>query len=482
MIWHIARKEFTEISRDGRFLWTSLIIATLLLVSFAVGAQRYTEDRNLREAAATEARQQWLTQGNKGPHTAAHYGVYAFKPSTPLALFDPGYNDYTGTIQYLEAHKENMASYKPAADSTALQRFGDLSGAMVLQMLVPLLVILLCFAMVSGEREDGTWRQLLSIGVTRQKLVAGKALGVAMALGVVLVPALLVGGVVAAVMTGTNDPHDMIDFPGKILMLCLAYGIFFAMFVCLALSVSILARSSGAALTILIGFWILAGLLIPRLSTDLGKRLYPTPSAFTIAAEIEAGRDKGPHAHEPSHPNHIAFRNEVLAKYKVKTIEELPFNFIGLALQRDEENGFKVFDQTFGRVRRSYDMQDRIQQTFAIISPFVAIKSLSAALSGTDVAFSNDFSEAGEGYRRNMVRVLNEDLMKNAKGMSNYSAEWGYKAGDGLWEKIPAFDFDAPPLARILGRSLLSFGILGLWLLGSVALLLRVARRARIDA
>lgn len=482
MIWHIARKEFTEITRDGRFLWTSLIIVVLLLVSFAVGAQRYTEDRNLREAAAAEGRQQWLSQGNKGPHTAAHYGIYAFKPATPLALFDPGYNDYTGTIQYLEAHKENLASYKPAADSTALQRFGDLSGAMVLQMLVPLLIILLCFAMISGEREDGTWRQLLSIGVTRGALVAGKAGGVAMALGVVLVPALLLGGVIAGFMTGTNDPHDMIDFPSKILLLTVAYGFFFAIFVCLALTVSIVSRSSGAALTTLIGFWIVAGLLIPRLSTDLGKRLYPTPSAFAVAKEIEAGRDRGPHAHEPNHPNHIAFRNEVLAKYKVSTIEALPFNFIGLALQRDEENGFRVFDKAFGGVRRSYEMQDRIQQGFAILSPFVAIKSLSAALSGTDVAYSNDFSQAGEGYRRNMVRVLNDDLMKNARGMSNYSAEWGYKAGKGLWEKIPAFDFDAPPLGRIVGRSLVSIAILALWLFGSLALLLSVARRARIDA
>jgi ABC-2 type transport system permease protein len=482
MIWHIARKEFTEITRDGRFLWTSMIIVVLLLVSFAVGAQRYTEDRNLRIAASSEGRQQWLSQGNKGPHTAAHYGVYAFKPATPLALFDAGYNDYTGTIQYLEAHKENVASYIPAADSTALGRFGDLSGAMVLQMLVPLLIILLCFAMVSGEREDGTWRQLLSMGVTRGTLIAGKASGVALAIGMVVVPALILGGIVAAFFTGANDPHDMIDFPGKIAALVISYGAFFAIFVCLALTVSIIARSSGASLTALIGFWIVAGLLIPRLSTDLGKRAFPTASAFQVAAEIEAGRDKGPHAHEPNHANYIAFKDKTLKQYKVSRIEDLPFNFIGMALQADEENGYKVFDQTLGKVRQSYDMQDRVQQAFSILSPFVAIKALSAALSGTDVAFSNDFSQAGESYRRNMVRVLNDDLMKHAKGMSNYSAEWGYKANKDLWNKIPPFDFDAPPLTTILARSYVSIIILALWLIGSIALLLAVVKRARIDA
>jgi ABC-2 type transport system permease protein len=481
MIWHIARKEFTEITRDGRFLWTSMIIVVLLVVALGVGAQRYGEDRNLRQAATSEVRKQWLTQGDKGPHTAGHYGVYAFKPATPLALFDPGYNDYTGTIQYLEAHKENQASYKPAADATALQRFGDLSGAMVLQMLVPLLIILLCFAMISGEREDGTLRQLLSIGVSRSTLVGGKASGVALALGLVLLPAIIIGGLLAAFMTGQNDVHEMIDFPGKLIALFLCYTAFFAIFICLSLSVSVMAKSSGAALTTLIGFWIVASLLVPRVATDIGKHLYPTPSAFQVASEIEQGRDKGPHAHEPDHPNHIAFRNEMLKKYGVSRTEDLPYNFIGLALQRDEEVGFKVFDKAFGGVRRTYVMQDKIQQGFALLSPFVAIKSLSAALSGTDVAFANDFSEAGEAYRRNMVRILNDDIMKNAAGMSNYSAEWGYRASNDLWERVPAFDFDPPSLATIIGRNIFSLVVLLLWFGGSLWLLLFMAKRTRID-
>jgi ABC-2 type transport system permease protein len=481
MLWHVARKEFTEITRDGRFLWTSLIIVVLLFISLGVGAQRYTEDRNLRVAAASEDRASWLAQGAKGPHTAGHYGVYAFKPATPLALFDPGYNDYTGTIQYLEAHKENQASYKPAADATALQRFGNLSGAMVLQLLVPLLIVLLCFAMVSGEREDGTLRQLMSIGVPRRTLIWGKAAGAAMALGAVLLPAILLGGLAAGFLTGQNDVHEMIDFPAKLIVLGVAYLAFFVILVSLSLSVSIVAKSSGASLTILIGFWIVCGLLMPRLAADLSKAAYDTPSAFEVAAAIEKGRDAGPHAHEPNHPNNIAFKQKVLAQYRVSRIEDLPFSFIGLALQADEELGFKVFDQNYGGVRRTFEAQNRVHQVFSVLSPFVAIKTLSAGLSGTDVAFANDFSQAGEGYRRNMVRILNEDIMTGAKGMTNYSAEWGYRANQDLWKKVPAFDYDPPGIGVILQRNLLSLLVLAGWLVGSLLLLNRLARAAKID-
>lgn len=481
MIWRVARKELTEISRDGRFLWTSLILLALLLLATWVGAMRYEEDRALREAASQQDRQEWLSQGEKNPHTAGHYGVYAFKPATPLALFDPGINDYVGTIQYLEAHKENQASFKPAADATALLRFGDLSGAMVLQLLLPLLIVLLCFSLISGEREDGTLRQLLSIGARPAELVLGKATGVALALSIVLVPTLIVGVIVASAVVRTPDPHDLVDFPGKLALLVLGYGLFFATFVCVSLTVSIRARSSRTSLTVLIAFWIGAGLLLPRVAADVSRNVFPTPSASAVAAAIDAGRDRGPHAHEPKHPNHIAFRDELLRKYNVNTIEELPGSFYGFALQRDEEVGFSVFDEVYGGVRRTYKKQDQLQQAFGMLSPFIAIRALSATLSGTDVDFANDFSEAGEAYRRALVRVLNDDLIENTKDMSMYEAEWGYKVGEQLWKKVPAFDVDAPGLSIILARNLIPIVTLVFWFVFSAVLLWRSIKTIKID-
>jgi ABC-2 type transport system permease protein len=42
------------------------------------------------ELARRATREQWLHQGVKNPHSAAHYGVYAFKPKMPLSLVDQG--------------------------------------------------------------------------------------------------------------------------------------------------------------------------------------------------------------------------------------------------------------------------------------------------------------------------------------------------------------------------------------------------------
>ena len=149
----IARHTFTELSRDGRFRLTAALLVVLTVVAGLAGWQQVNALRAEAAAAATGERGRWLDQGNKNPHSAAHYGIYAFKEPRPLAVVDPGVQAYLGSAVYLEAHKQNEPLYRPAQDGTALQRFGDLSPALVGQALLPLLVILLGFAAFAGERE-----------------------------------------------------------------------------------------------------------------------------------------------------------------------------------------------------------------------------------------------------------------------------------------------------------------------------------------
>ncbi len=133
MITAIARKEFTEIVRDGRFKWTAAIMVLLLVTAMLAGYQKYSAAVRIQQIAQGDTNQQWLDQGDKNPHSAAHYGNYAFKPAGPLSYFDNGISNYTGTAVFMEAHRQNFAIGRPASDQSAIARFGDLSGAMILQ-------------------------------------------------------------------------------------------------------------------------------------------------------------------------------------------------------------------------------------------------------------------------------------------------------------------------------------------------------------
>ncbi len=140
MIYKIAHKEFIETLRDRRFFVSALIVGGLLFAALALGWQHSRQIERQHAAAQEMTQKQWLSQGEKAPHSAAHYGVYAFKRQMPLAFIDRGVEAYTGVAVWLEAHKQNDFRYRPAQDQTALARFGELTAALVLQILLPLLI------------------------------------------------------------------------------------------------------------------------------------------------------------------------------------------------------------------------------------------------------------------------------------------------------------------------------------------------------
>jgi ABC-2 type transport system permease protein len=96
MIIRIARKEFIEMLRDGRFRWAGALVFSLLLTALVLGWQHHRDIKRQHDLAQAETRDQWLKQPAKNPHSAAHYGIYAFKPKLLPGLLDRGVDPYTG--------------------------------------------------------------------------------------------------------------------------------------------------------------------------------------------------------------------------------------------------------------------------------------------------------------------------------------------------------------------------------------------------
>ena len=468
MIKHIARKEFTDVIRDGRFRWCAALVGALLLVSLGHGWVQARQAQEELAAAQATARDHWESQGEKNPHSAAHYGIYAFKPRLALSFVDEGVDPYTGTSVWLEAHRQNDFLMRPAQDATAAQRVGALTAAQVLQNLVPLLVILLTFGALAGEREQGTLRQLLATGIGRRELAVGKALGVAGALALLLVPAAVVGA--AALVVGSTGPAASPLARGAVL--AGVYLAYFGAFVGLGLAVSAWARSARTALVVLLGVWVVNGLVAPRAAVDLSKWIHPTPSAVefahTLEQEMAAGVD------DIQRPDRAAFGERLLAEYGVERAEDLPVNEVGLYLQESEEFGNRIFDRNYGALWDTFERQGVVHEALAVAAPLLAVRTLSMGLAGTDVEQHRHFATAAEAYRRDMMRQMNLDLAENSRTGELYTA------GPELWADVPPLQYDAPTLGWVLGNRALSLLVLALWLAGAGLLAARRVQRAEV--
>ncbi|HEY7698169.1 MAG TPA: DUF3526 domain-containing protein [Vicinamibacteria bacterium] len=469
MVIRIAKKELIEMLRDGRFRWVSLVVLGLLGTALVMGFRHERDLSEQHELARRGTRDHWLGQGGKNPHSAAHYGIYAFKPAMALSAIDPGVDPYVGVAAWLEAHRQNQFEFRPAQDATAVQRFGELTAATVLQLLIPLLVIVLAFSAFAGERESGTLRQLLSLGVAPGQLATGKALGIAGALLSVLVPAAVIG--VAAMTKSSESALVAADAP-RLALMVLAYVMYFGVFAGIALAVSAKAPSSRLALVALLGFWIVNGLIAPRAATDIARAVHPSPSAFAFTDGIQKALDSGLDGRQPYDERHKAFEKEVLAKYGVDKVENLPVNFAGLSLQKGEEWGNEVFDHFYGDLHRTFHEQSRVRELVSAFAPLLAVQALSMGLAGTDFAQHRDFADAAEKYRRMLVERMNLDMAKNA-GKLDYE----YVASPELWASVPDFDYEAPSVRWVLTNHATSAVILILWVGIAVLAAYRAASR-----
>jgi ABC-2 type transport system permease protein len=454
----IALKEMVEMVRDNRFRWATGITLTILAASLVAGQHQFSEMRDLHERAQREERDRWLNKGLMNGHPAMHFGIFVYKPYLPLSALDDGIAPYVGSYMLVEAHEQKLFQDKPAEDRIPMRRIGEMSAAVCLQVLMPLLIILLGFSSFVYERERGTWRQVLSLGVSFRDLCVGKALGVTLPIAMVLTPSALIGSLAILL----HSPVLLDGTPVRLAILTATYLLYFLIILTITLSASMLAQSSRQALLALLIFWFANCLMIPRLGTDVAAGLYPDPTSFQVAAQIIKDRLS----------NHIKTMPEIerdlLAQYNAKSPAQIPVNIDGIYLLDEQRVNDKIYGRALSTVYDTYLRQDRVVRWAGVVAPMLAAQSISMALAGSDIATHRHFAEYARVYRTNMETVLNQDTA--------YHLPPGPR-GRELWEKIPPFDYKPPGLLATLGTTAVSFAVLAAWTFLAVVAIRRAALR-----
>lgn len=484
----IAGKELREIMRDGRFLWTAAIMALLLIAALATGWQRYSSYNAMEQAAQAESNDQFYKQGDKNPHSGAHFGNYAFKDAGPLSFFDSGIDAFAGSFVFMEAHRQNLARAPSAEDQSAITRFGDLNGAMIMQVLAPLLIIFLGFSAFAGERERGTLRQLLSAGVSRRELLWGKALGVGGAAAFVILPCLLAGAAIIA-MIGVPVGESL---GGRVGVMALGYGIYLLIFLFLTLAVSAIASSPRTALIGLIGFWAFSVFVMPKAAAEISKVVHPSPPLGIFQTSLEETRRKGLGG-PPPRARLAIYKKQLLARYGVKDVSELPVYWVSTSMQKMEEMDHEFYDHYYKGLNETYLSQRRLQDRLGVVDPMLALSGLSIGLAGTDLVHQNRFNDTAESYRRSMVAKMNGYLNTMAVGFNKQLASADAASGtvsmesndrvlvapEAIFKMVKPFTYAPPTLGEVMDEYRTSLIILFGWLVAALVFAALAVSRLR---
>jgi len=450
MILDIAIKEFYQTSRDGRFRVAAALFLLLTLIALVIATQRYQSLSAERMRAQKEVASQWMDQGEKNPHSAAHYGQYAFRPALPLTFFDSGVQAFEGVSIWLEAHKRNFAVGRPADDMSPLSRFGEISLAYLLQVLLPLILLLVAYPSFAAERESGTLRQLLVSGVAGGQLFLGKFVGLAASALLLLLPIIGFSFLALAWSSGTV----WLVHAG---LLCVLYLWFVALMLGLALFISAIAPTGRAALLILLVIWALGNFIVPRIAADMGHLASPTPSVDSLLRSIDEDLAAGVDG-ETSAEKIERRRRQLYALYKVSTDAELPINMQGVVFGIQDEISDIVYDRHLSSLEAVIDRQIDIFEAASILSPRMAVMLVSQEISGTSIGHQRHFEAGAEAFRRDLMKTLNRDITLNSRSGVNT-----YRSSADLWREAGEYQFVPERLSLSIRRCGAPLTVLVLW-------------------
>jgi ABC-2 type transport system permease protein len=435
-----------------------LLLVVILAAVISTVSRVQTEDdaRRSMQVAAEEA---FLAQPARHPHRMVHYGHYVFRTPAPLAIVDPGVDPRTGTVLFLEGHRQNTATFPAAYTAPQVAGFRFLTPAFTYQVLVPLVLIVVGFSAVARERELQTDVQLTAQGVSPVSQWMGKSLALLSLSALLLLP--LAAGVVLAMSQGESAATGV--------TLLLGYFAYLAFWSFAIIGISSRAKSAAMALLWCCVTWVVVAVLAPRVASDLAGAVAPaTGKIESDFALIEELRELGD-GHNAADPAFDALRAEIMNQYGVEREEDLPVNMRGIVAEASEANLTEVLNR-YAEARMDEEIaQATVARGGAVLSPMLAVRNVSLQTAGSDLENHHRFLREAEAARFDFVQSLNrahatelayvDDVNRNIDEASGQKA----RISADNWRVLQSFDFQPAPAAERVRAALPSLLLLLLW-------------------
>jgi len=270
MIWHITKRELYDNLNSLRFALATVLLFVLMLINAVIHVQEHPERMQTYHDATTESlntlksRTDLFSIAQEGPGNL-------YKKPSPLSFCEEGGDIFLPDYAYGTsfAHITNnlrafWSLYYPVAFPTMFNIRPDtvkVDWGFVIGYVLSLIAILFTFDSISGERERGTLRLILSNSVPRHIVLIGKFLGALVSISIPFTLAILMNLLVISMSRDVDLGADVwiplcIIFIISILYLCL--------FIALGLLVSSSVQNSVVSLVILLLTWCTFVIFIPR--------------------------------------------------------------------------------------------------------------------------------------------------------------------------------------------------------------------------
>jgi ABC-type transport system involved in multi-copper enzyme maturation permease subunit len=187
--------------------------------------------------------------------------------------------------------------------------FPPLDFLFIVTIVMSLLAVLFSYDAITGERQSGTLRLVISNSVSRANILLGKWIGGTASLLIPFILSLLAGALYISINPAIQwDGSAWVEFS----LLIAASVTFITLFYLLGLMVSTFSRYSSTSILTCLFLWVLLILVVPNMCPFISAQIYRIPSVNKV--ERQTNRLEGIERDELGRK----FSREVLEKFRQK--------------------------------------------------------------------------------------------------------------------------------------------------------------------
>ena len=402
MFLHLVRKELLDHLLTLRFALACAISLVIILSSVIVLAREYSlAQSDYRTNLSVHKRD---LEESRDP---AYRGIKVDKPLNPMQIFFRGVDERLLVTARVSGARE-LRFEADFEENPVVFLFLPIDLLFFIGIVMSLLALAFSYDSVSGEREQGSLKLLMSYAAPRDVVIGAKWIGGYLALIVPFILSLLCG-LVAVVLFPTVElrPDDWVTL-GFILLVSLLYLL--AIY-SLGLLISVRTRLASTSITVSLMLWVLLILIIPNTAPYIAAQIVPVSSFVQVekqkaqlAAEEQVKFERALDAWSEQHPEFQRWgSHRWWANYSRMQLDHMP-------------RVMDIQDRVNEQFQRSMDAQVRLAQYISRLSPFSSFAYAASDLAGTGIRDRNRFVDQLPAYRREIAEFgLNVFIAANER-------------------------------------------------------------------
>jgi ABC-type transport system involved in multi-copper enzyme maturation permease subunit len=407
MIWKIAKKEFLLNLMTFKFAVGTILCMILIVVFVPVLAKDY--QHRLKEynenVAANEAElRKVMVYKNIIPTV--------YRPPNVLSVFSEGVEKRMGTSAKISLSDVPEISATSDEINPYMSMFPALDVSLVLRIVFSALALLVAYNVISGEREQGTLKLILSDKISRHQVLLGKLLA---GLITLIVPVTVV--FILALMLLLSFP--MIELTAsnwaRIALMYIASMIFISVMYNLGLFFSTLMKKSTISLVLGMFVWVIFVVVVPSGSIYLATQVYPLESEEKLEAQrvlaMEKYRSKSTQVYRkysgamgPKSNSKGAFGKYYTAVCAASCLQDASKYY-------PLEESLKIsYSDSIWNIQLSYlssiFKQNHFARNIARISPISVYENVMSTLAQSDLGSFQAFMDHARAYRNETIEYI----------------------------------------------------------------------------